>query len=227
MDKERIYIIITLIITLLVALLGIFLGKSFDLYAKYIIPILLLLLLYLLMASQSIKMEKNIFDKIKSISYNYEFITGENAVKRTLLEAIKETREAIFATGGRAREGSYLNVLTQKVVKEKVKYYRVILGNNIHIPFYNHLNKILENKLPNVHIGYLEEEKFGNMLVTDNKVIFYIPSATSNGLDSVLKIDDSYLAISYQRYIIDVFLGSQLIRSKADLNKLYNNLKRK
>ena len=166
-----------------------------------------------------INMEKNIFEKIKSISPNFELITGEDFVKRTLTETINEAKDVIFTTGGRAREVDYLNALTQKVLNEDVKYYRVILGDHIRHTFHEHLKELIDRKPPSVYVGYQLEEKYGNILVTNDKVILYLPSP-SLGLDMVLKIADPDLAKKYQLYVMQIYAESKKITNSEDLDKL-------
>ncbi|GAH78781.1 unnamed protein product, partial [marine sediment metagenome] len=78
MNRERIIIIITLVATVIINLTGLLLGKSWNNVVYFFIPILLILIFYFLIVSQMINMEKNIFEKIKSISPNFEIITGED-----------------------------------------------------------------------------------------------------------------------------------------------------
>ncbi|GAG14189.1 unnamed protein product, partial [marine sediment metagenome] len=220
MNRERIIIIITLVATVIINLTGLLLGKSWNNVVYFFIPILLILIFYFLIVSQMINMEKNIFEKIKSISPNFEIITGEDFVKKTLTETINEAKDVIFTTGGRAREVDYLNALTQKVLNEDVKYYRVILGDHIQHTFHEHLKELIDRKEPSVYVGYQLEEKYGNILVTNDKVILYLPSASFKGLDMVLKIADPDLAKKYQLYVMQIYAESKKITNSEDLDKL-------
>ena len=167
-----------------------------------------------------INMEKNIFEKIKSISPNFELITGEDFVKKTLTETINEAKDVIFTTGGRAGDVDYLNALTLKVLNEDVKYYRVILGDHIHHTFHEHITKLIDRKTPSVYVGYQLREKYGNILVTNDKVILYLPSPSLKGLDMVLKIADPDLAKKYQLYVMQIYADSKKITNSEDLDKL-------
>ena len=219
MNRERIIIIITLVATVIINFTGLLLGESWNNVVYFFIPILLILIFYFLIVSQMINMEKNIFEKIKSISPNFELITGEDFIKRTLTETINEAKDVIFTTGGRAREVDYLNTLTQKVLNEDVKYYRVILGDHIRHTFHEHLKELIDRKAPSVYVGYQLEEKYGNILVTNDKVILYLPSP-SLGLDMVLKIADPDLAKKYQLYVMQIYAESKKITNSEDLDKL-------
>ena len=154
MNRERIIIIITLVATVIINLTGLLLGKSWSNVVYFFIPILLILIFYFLIVSQMINMEKNIFEKIKSTSPNFGLITGEDFVKRTLTETINEAKDIIFTTGGRVRDVDYLNALTQKVLNEDVKYYRVILGDHIQHSFHEHIKGLIDRKVPSVYVGY-------------------------------------------------------------------------
>lgn len=220
MNRERIIIIITLVATVIINLTGLLLGKSWSNVVYFFIPILLILIFYFLIVSQMINMEKNIFEKIKSISPNFEFITGEDFVKRTLIETINEAKDIIFTTGGRAGDVDYLNALTLKVLNEDVKYYRVILGDHIHHTFHEHIKELIDRKASSVYVGYQLKEKYGNILVTNDKVILYLPSPSFKGLDMVLKITDPNLAKKYQIYVMQIYADSKKITNNEDLDKL-------
>lgn len=220
MKRERIYIIITLVVTVIINFIGLLLGTNWNIFVYLSIPIILVLILYFLIASQMINMEKNIFERIKSISPNFEFVIGEDFVKRTLTEVIKEAEDTIFTTGGKAREVDYLNTLTQRVLNEDVKYYRVISGNYIRHTFHEHLKELMDHKTQSVYIGHQLEEKYGNMLVTNDKVILYLPSPSFKELDMALKISDSTLANKYQLYIMQIYAESKKITNSEELKKL-------
>lgn len=220
MKRERTYIIITLVATLIINLIGLFFGQSWNLVVYFSIPILLLLLVYFLMVSQMLNMEKSLLEKMKSISPGFEYITGEDFVKRTLIETISETKEFIFTTGGRAREVDYLHCLTQKVLNGNVKYYRVILGDHIQHSFHEHLKELLNRKLDSVYIGHQLEEKYGNMLITDDEIILYLPSPTFKSLDTVLKIANPNLAKKYQIYVMQIYSESKKIIKDNELREL-------
>jgi hypothetical protein len=226
MRKELIITIIAFVANASIALIAVLLGRSLDSFIYYIIPTIFVLIFFILVTNQNIKMRKDIYEelnKIKSISYNYELIMGNHKVNRVLIEAINEAQGFLFTTGGRSRESEYLNAISQKIIKNKIKYYRVILGNHIHEIFYKHLNSLFSSNISDIFIGYIKDEKYGNMLVTDKKVIFYLPS-DSEGLDSVLRIEDSNLAQKYQLYIMQIYANSEKINSATDLHELYHSL---
>lgn len=220
MRKERVYIIIALCVTVLINIIGLFLGKNLETVSIFFMPILLVLLLYFLIVSQMFNMQTDILEKIKSISPGYEFISGEDSVKKNLVETIQKTEEFIFTTGGRAREVNYLNCLNRKVLNENVKYYRIILGDHIHHDFHEHLREVVNKKPSSVYIGHEMKEKYGNMLITDEEIILYLPSRTFKGMDTVLKIADSDLARKYQLYIMQIYSESKKITEDMELKEL-------
>lgn len=220
MKRERTYIIITLGLTVVVNIVGLFLGKSWNTFIYFLFPILFVLLMYFLIVSQMINMQAELSEKIKSISKGYEFVSGEDFVKRNLVETIKKAEEFIFTTGGRAREVDYLQCLTQKVINENIKYYRVILGDHIQHSFHEHLKEIIDKKVDSAYIGHQIEEKYGNMLITDEEIILYLPSPSFKSLDTILKIDDPNLAKKYQLYIMQIYSESKKITSDTELKDL-------
>lgn len=220
MKKERAYILITLGATIVINTIGVFLGKSWNMAIYFSIPILLVLLMYFLIVSQMYNMRTELFEDLKSISSGYKFISGEDFVKRNLIEAISNTKEFVFATGGRAQEVDYLQCLTQKILEENVKYYRVILGDHIHHSFHEHLQEIISRKPDSVFIGHHLEEKYGNMLITDEDIILYLPSASFKGLDTALKIDDVKLAKKYQLHVMQIYSEARKITLETELREL-------
>ena len=220
MRRERTYVILTLAATVIINLIGLFMWQSWNLIIYFSIPILLLLLFYSLLTSQMLKAEKSIIEKVKSISSGFEYITGEKFVERTLTEAIYETEELIFATGGRAKGSEYLEALTEKILRGTIKYYRVILGNHIHHSLHEHLHLLIDKKNESVKVGHISSEKYGNMLVTDREVILYLPSPGFGGLEAVMRIKDPDLARKYQIYIMQIYGESTKITTDANLKEL-------
>lgn len=220
MRRERTYIVITLATAIGVNLVGVLLARNWNPAIYVGVPIVLLLLLYLLVTSQLLRMESSIMERVESVSPRFHYIAGEDSVKRTLIEAIDATEEFIFCTGGRARDAEYLGSLAHKVLTTNVKYYRVILGRQIHHPLHEHLSELLRAESGSAHVGHALEEKYGNMLVTDKKVIHYLPSATFGGLETVLKIENPGLAARYQLYIMRIYGESERITGDAQLRGL-------
>ncbi len=58
------------------------------------------------------------------------------------------------------------------------------------------------------------------MLLTNDKVILYLPSPSFKGLDMVLKIADPNLAKKYQLYVMQIYADSKKITNSEDLKKL-------
>lgn len=220
MNPETAYRVIAVVVAVVIGLIGLLLGQSWDLFAYLSIPILLVLILYVLIVSQMMNMERSIFAKMKSISQNPEFIEGDDSVTKTLIETMNEADEAIFTTGGKVREVDYLGALARKILDTGATYYRVILGDHIQHTFHEHLRELIEKKSCSVHIGHQPEEKYGNMLITNDKVILYLPSPSFEGLDTVLKIADPNLARKYQLYVMQIYAESEKITDNEGLKKL-------
>jgi len=220
MRRERKYVILTLSATVIINLIGLFWWQSWNLIIYFSIPILLLLLLYSLLTSQMLNAQNSIIENVKSISPGFEYVTGQKFVQRTLTDAINETQDFIFATGGRAKDVDYLESLTQKVLGGSVRYYRVILGDHIHHPLHTHLQKLIEKKSDSVYVGHLPSEKYGNMLVTDQEVILYLPSPSFGGLDTVLRIRNLDLARKYQLYLMQAYGDSKKIDTETEFREL-------
>lgn len=103
MRKELIITIIAFVANASIALVTVLLGRSLDSFIYYIIPTIFVLIFFILVTNQNMKMRKDIYEelnKIKSISYNYDLIMGDDKVKRVLIEAINEAQGFLFTTGG-------------------------------------------------------------------------------------------------------------------------------
>jgi hypothetical protein len=220
MRRERTYVVMTLIAAILVNLIGLVAGQTWNPVIYFAIPILLLLLLYFLVVSQMLNLEATIVGAVKSVSRGFEYIADEDSVKRALVEAIDEAKDFVFATGGRARDVDYLDALSRKVSGGETIHCRVILGDHIHHVLHQHLAVLLTRPGASVHVGHLREEAAGNMLVTDDRVMYYLPSPSSKGLERVLMVQDARLASRYRTYIMQLYAHSRKITEESQLREL-------
>jgi hypothetical protein len=136
-----------------------------------------------------------------------ELIQGADQISIGMIAAVQSAKTYIFATGGQSRNEVYLDALTQRVKRHDVRYIRVITGNHIRHALCKHIQELGEL----AELGYVQAEKFGGVLVTDDTTILALPSANVSILDRVLKVTDEFVAADYRAYIAEVFGMSQKI----------------
>lgn len=136
-----------------------------------------------------------------------ELIQGADQISIVMIAAVQSAKTYVFATGGQSRNEVYLDALTERVKRHDVRYIRVITGDHIRHSLCKHIQEVEEL----AELGYVPEEKFGGMLVTDDTTILALPSANVPILDRILKITDQSVAADYRVYIAEVFGKSQKI----------------
>lgn len=78
-------------------------------------------------------------------------------------------------------------------------------------PLCEHLSKVLDH----VELGYIEEDKYGGIIVTHESVFLAIYSSKISALDKGLVIKNDKIAADYRTYVQDILAVS---KKDIDLN---------
>jgi hypothetical protein len=127
-------------------------------------------------------------------------IDGVDAVTTAMVEAVEQAERYIFVVGGRSRNDAYLNALKQRANRGDVRYVRVLTGDHIRYPLCVHLHDMWGS----VELGYLPEDKYGGILVTDSIVILALQSSRVGALDKGLRLVGESIASDYRVHVLDL-----------------------
>ena len=178
-------------------------GGTLDKFTFFVMPLILLLVIYFLITGELKKSEQRFKELLRNHLPEERFINDEKKLRAEMVFTIKKADKFIMTTGGRARDNEYLSAIEEKVLNQKdLEYWRVILGDHIHHRLHIHLEKLLKCK--NAHIKWHGEERWGNILVTDDQVILLLPNPTP-GAESALIVPNPQIVQNYKEFVLRVF----------------------
>ena len=135
-------------------------------------------------------------------------IQSEEAITTAMIEAVETAESYLFTVGGRSRNEPYLNAVKQRVMRGDIRYLRIITGDHIRHPLCVHIRELLEQR-ENIQFGYLKEDKYGGILVTNNKIIQALQSSRVSSLDKGLVLEDERVASDYRLYILELLSSAE------------------
>ncbi len=147
----------------------------------------------------------------RSREMRIDLIEGIDAIIGTMIKIIEESERYIFCVGGRSRNQEYLEKLSERVCCGDIRYIRIITGDHIRHQLCEHLNNVLDH----AELGYLEEDKYGGIIVTHESVFLALYSSKISSLDKGLVIKDDKIAADYRSYVQDILSAS---KKDVDLN---------
>jgi hypothetical protein len=133
-----------------------------------------------------------------------ELIDGVEAITSAMLNAVENAEKYVFTIGGRSRNDPYLNALKQRVHRGDVRYIRIITGDHIRHPLCQHIRDMQDQ----IEFGYLPEDKYGGVLVTQETVILALQSSRVPSLDKGLRIQNERIASDYRLYVLELLSSS-------------------
>ena len=148
-----------------------------------------------------------------------EIIEGADSMTAVMTKVVEKADRYVFTIGGRSRNNAYLNALTKRVLLKDIRYIRVITGESIKHLLCEHIHNVFEN----VELGYLNEDKYGGILVTQDTVVCALYSSKVPILDKALIIQNEKIASDYRSYVQDLLNSS---KTKID-DKFITNLCKK
>jgi hypothetical protein len=134
-----------------------------------------------------------------------DLIEGIDAITDTMIKIIEQSERFIFCVGGRARNQEYLEKLSERVCRGNIRYIRIITGDHIRHQLCEHLSNVLDH----AELGYLEEDKYGGIIATDESVFLALYSSRISSLDKALLIKDDKVASDYRSYVQDILSTSK------------------
>lgn len=141
----------------------------------------------------------------RSIVKSIELIEGVESITATMIEAVEQAERYIFCVGGRSRNDAYLEALSKRALRGDVRYMRVITGDHIRHQLCEHICNIFQH----IELGYLEEDKYGGILVTHDTIVLALYSSRVGSLDKGFKIESEQVASDYRTYVQDLFTASE------------------
>ena len=146
-----------------------------------------------------------------------ELFVEESVAESTLIRAVTTASRFIMIIGGRGGTKEYIDELTKRVQSGNLAYWRLITGS--HIPHFlcEHLRSVYE--LDNVRLAHDQREHYGVTFVNEMEVI--LTSANpEGGLFAATRIPGANLAQKYREFIMELFVGKELIKQDGDIMKL-------
>jgi len=151
----------------------------------------------------------------ESDSSTVQLIYDEQSAKEALERIVLESTSYLYVVGGRSRNTEYLQKIVQRVSGRNVKYVRIITGDHIRRPLYDHLVSIealreVDQPLE-VEIGYLPEDKYAQVTVSPTQVFVALPSMKTQ-LSGGILIRSPRVASDLREYVASLLERSD--RSK-------------
>ena len=155
-----------------------------------------------------LKAEKDTTNAIQQNESNTDasaiLIEGKDEINNAMIQIVLKAKTYLYTIGGRSRNETYLNALKKKIMQTDIHYIRIITGDHIRHSLCNHLQDLLER----ANLGYYEEDRFGNVLVTHDTTFIALPSPEVSILDKGLVIYGSRIAADYRSFITELLGGS-------------------
>jgi len=131
------------------------------------------------------EMENEITERVKKLSIIYEknmsgiYLRNKPEVDSALIDLAKGSTQTLKVTGGKSRIVSYLNEISTNMKDGQLKaYHRLITGDHITHELHEHLNALIDKK--GADFRWAPSEKYGNISISENDVIFVLPSPYPN-----------------------------------------------
>lgn len=140
-----------------------------------------------------------------------ELIEGSDEITVSMIAEVQRAETYIFTIGGRSRNEAYLEAVKQRVLRGNIRYVRVITGDHIRHLLCEHLHALGKH----VELGYMAEEKYGNVMVTHDSTFLALPSPNVPILNRALKIKSEAIAADYRAYVAEL-LGSSKKKIDSD-----------
>ena len=160
-----------------------------------------------------------VLNRLKDISdgdsNTVQLIYDEQSAREALERIVLESTSYLYIVGGRSRSTEYLQKIVQRVSGGTVKYVRIITGDHIRRPLYDHLvalEALREVDRPlEVEIGYLPEDKYAQVTVSPTQVFVALPSMKTQ-LSGGILIRSPRVASDLREYVVSLLERSD--RSK-------------
>jgi hypothetical protein len=143
---------------------------------------------------------KNIFN---SIVLGVRYLENSDDVIDELSMLVDDTKDYIFALGGKSSAKEYVNKITSKVEKGNIRYKRILTGDHITHELHKHLSDLFSKK-SSFEVVWIESEKYGYFTVSENRVIFAFPSPLAKAFSGIVFIDKNN-SIQYMVHFMEIF----------------------
>lgn len=147
---------------------------------------------------------------------NLKIIHGNRNITNELVSAVKNAKDYIFTIGGRSRNSEYLEAIENRMERGNIRYVRVITGSHIRHQLHVHL----KNTMKDIEAGYLLEERFGNLLATNDMTFIALQDPKKTNLNTIIKIKDSSIANVVREYIVELFGQSNTDLDNSFISRL-------
>lgn len=161
------------------------------------------------------KTEASVVDTEPAISHEavIELFDGHDEVRAALKDLTNQAKDFIYIVGGRSRDKEYLDCLLTRLRRGDLEHMRVVTGNHIRAPLYNHLVALeglrTADESFRVQICYLEEDKYGSFTVTRDSVFWALPSSTETELTSGVRINSAKIASDLRAHVVALSAGQR------------------
>jgi hypothetical protein len=163
------------------------------------------------------RIQKTLDGIVSSYAFGHQYLDNAEVVASQLEQTTRRANESIMVLGAKSRIARYLHSLEEAVSYRGVIYYRLINSDHIDHELHEHLGKVLHN--PNVQIAWTPREKYGNWVVTENEVLFVIPSPCAEKY-SGLWLPGQANSRRFTQYFLELFFKSLPVRTEKAVEAL-------